>query len=151
VEVTEVAQGGAIFVGHAAGKVWIVEVAVARVLRHVLENAEALLDGFLALRGHIAPGGQDIILDVIALLRSHLLPDVSALTHVLLLLGRQLAESLTILQNALPVFGAEALLLAAIASVIIFRAARMLAEWRTVRVHRTAIDVGTIEIRTVYI
>src|SRR5450432_983785 len=116
VEVTEVAQGGAIFVGHAAGKVWIVEVAVARVLWHVLENAEALLDGFLALRRHVSPRRQNVILDVIALLRGHLLPDAAAFAHILLLLRRQLAEALPILQHALAVFGAEALLLVAIAA-----------------------------------
>jgi hypothetical protein len=118
-EMAEVAQGGAIFVSHAAGKVWIVEVTVARVLGHVLQNTEALLNGFLALRRHVAPGRQNIVLDVIALLRSHLLPDAATLAHILLLLRRQLAEALAILQDALAVFGAKALLLVTITSVII--------------------------------
>jgi hypothetical protein len=149
--VTEVAQGSAIFVAHAAGKVRIVEVAVTRVFRHVAENAEALLDGFLTLRRHVAPRRQNIILDVIALLRGHLLPHAAAVTHILLLLGSQLAESLAILQNALAVFGAEALLLISIATVIIFRAARVLAGRRAVGIHRTPIGLRTVEIRTIYV
>jgi hypothetical protein len=74
---------------------------------------------------------------------------VGALAHVLLLLRRQLTKALAILQNALAVFGAEALLLVPIASVIIFRATRILAGRGTVRIHRSAIDICTIEIRTV--
>ena len=148
-EVAEVAQGGAIFVAHAAGKVGIAEMAIARVLGHVLENAEALLDGFLALRRHVAPCRQNVILDVIALLRSHLLPDVGARAHILLLLGRELAEALAILQHALAFFGAQTMLLIAIASVIIFCAAGILAGRRAVGIHRAAIRVGAIEIRTI--
>lgn len=125
--------------------------AIARGLGHVPENTEALLDGFLALPRHVSPSRQYIILNVIALLRGHLLPDAAAFAHVLLLLGGELAEALPILQHTLAVFGAEALLLVAIASVIIFRAARILARRRTVRIHPTAIDISTIEIRTVYI
>src|SRR5450432_2541698 len=101
--------------------------AIAGVLRHVPENPQALFNSFLTLWRHVAPGGQHIILDVVALPRGHLLPDAAAFTHILLLLGRQLPEALAILQHPLAVFGAEALLLVAIASAIVFRAAGVLA------------------------
>jgi hypothetical protein len=79
-----------------------------------------LLDGFLALWRQISPSRQNVILDVIALLRSHVLPHTAAITHVLLLLRRQLPEALLILQNALPLFRAKPLL-APVGAIIIFR------------------------------
>jgi hypothetical protein len=96
---------------------------IARELRHVLEHAQALLDGFLSLWRQIAPGGQHIILNVIALLRGHLLPHPFTVAHVLLLLRGQLPKTSLILEHPLPVLGAKALWLPIrIRIVIILRA-----------------------------
>lgn len=70
---------------------------VARELGHILENAKTLLNGFLSLRRQIAPGRQHFIFNMIALLLRHLLPNVLAVAHVLLLLRRQLLKALLIL------------------------------------------------------
>jgi len=95
---------------------------VARELGHILENAQTLLDGFLSLWRQIAPIRQHVILNVIALLRRHLLPDTLAVAQVLLLLRRQLAKASLILEDALSLFGAEALLIISVAVVTILPA-----------------------------
>ena len=95
---------------------------VARRFRHVLQHTQALLNGLLPLRRQIPPGRQDFVLDVIALLWRHLLPHAAAFPHILLLLRRQLPEALLILYDALAIFRAQAILLLAVTTVIIFRA-----------------------------
>jgi hypothetical protein len=142
VKVTEVAQGGAIFLAHAAGKVWVLEVAVPGGLRHVLEHAQTLLDCFLALWRHVAPGRQNFILDMVALMRRHLLPDAIPVAHVLLLLRRQLPEALLILHHPLAFLGAQPL--AAVSSIVIFRASGVLARRRTIGIVRFAIESRTV-------
>jgi hypothetical protein len=107
----QIAQCNAVFHAHAPSKIWVPQMFIACELGHVLENAQALLDGFLSLWRQIAPGGQHIILNVIALLRGHLLPHSLAVTHVLLLLWGQLPKASLILKDPLSIFGAEALLL----------------------------------------
>lgn len=148
-EVAEVAQRGAVLVAHTASKVWIVEVLVTRRLGHVLKNAQALLDGFLALGRHVAPIGQYFILNVVALLRRHLLPDAVAVAHILLLLRRQLPEALLILDHALALFGAEpSLLVTSVGTVVILRASRVLARGRAIGIC-FAIESWTIGIRPI--
>jgi len=96
---------------------------VARELRHILENAQTLLDGFLSLWRQSTPGRQHFIFNVIALLLRHLLPHAFAVAHVLLLLRRQLPKALLILQHPLPLFGAQVSLVISIAVVTILPAA----------------------------
>ena len=95
---------------------------VACKLRHVLENAQPLLDSFLSLWRQVAPVRQHFIFNVIALLRRHLLPHPLAVAHVLLLLRRQLPKALLILKHPLSLFRAEALLVISIAIVVVLRA-----------------------------
>jgi hypothetical protein len=45
----QIAQRGAVFFAHTARKVGVSQMLIARELRHVLEDAETLLDGFLSL------------------------------------------------------------------------------------------------------
>ena len=126
-QMTQIAQCSAVFCAHAPSKIWVPQMFIARELGHVLENAQSLLDSFLSLRRQIAPGGQHIILNVIALLRGHLLPHPLAVAHVLLLLWGQLPKTSLILKHPLLVFGAEALLLiVSIRIVIVLPASRIL-------------------------
>src|SRR2546425_5935934 len=75
-----------------------VEALVARALRHILQDSQALLDGLPAIRRKLLPFRHHVVADVLALPRSHALPDLFALAHVLPLLGR----------HAVPVLGALA-------------------------------------------
>ena len=122
VKMAQIAQRGAVFFAHPASKVRVVQMLVARELRHILENAQTLLDGFLSLRRQSAPIRQHFIFNVIALLLGHLLPDPLAVAHVLLLLRRQLPKALLILQHPLLLFGAEPLLVISVAVVTILPA-----------------------------
>ena len=96
---------------------------VARKLRHILENAQTLLNGFLSLWRQIAPVRQHFIFNVIALLLRHLLPDALAVAHILLLLRRQLPKALLILEHPLSLFGTQALLVISVGIVIVLPAA----------------------------
>jgi len=122
VQMAQIAQRSAVFFAHTARKVGVVQVLIARELGHVLEHAQALLDGFLSLRRQIAPGRQHIIFNVIPLLLGHLLPNSLAVAHVLLLLRRQLPKAFLILEHPLAIFGTEALLVISKAIVIVLRA-----------------------------
>jgi len=125
VEVAEIVEHGTVLVRHAAGEIRIAETAIARGLRHVLQDAELLLDGLLALPGHLAPTGQHIGLDVVtlfgsqaapgifffaqigALLRGHTVPLAELIADSILLFGRQVLKSLTASQNALALLRSE--------------------------------------------
>ena len=96
-KVAKIAQHGAVFGAHTARKVRVVQMLVARELRHILENTQTLLNGFLSLRRQSAPIRQHFIFNVITLLLRHLLPNALAVAHVLLLLRRQLAKASLIL------------------------------------------------------
>jgi hypothetical protein len=122
VQMAQIAQRSAVFFAHTAREVRVVQVLVARKLRHVLQHAQTLFDGFLTLRRQITPGRQHVIFDVIPLLRRHLLPHSLAVTQVLLLLRRQLPKALLILKHPLSLFGAEALEVVSIGIVIILPA-----------------------------
>jgi len=98
--VAQIAQHLAIVVVHAAGEVGVIEMAVARGLRHVAQYAEALLNGFLAVPRELLPLGQHFILEMIALLRGELAPICGRLPHLLLPLRRQLIELALIFHQA---------------------------------------------------
>jgi hypothetical protein len=122
VQMAQIAQQGAVFCAHTTRKVRVVQMLVARELRHILENAQTLLNGFLSLRRQSAPIRQHFIFNVIALLLRHLLPYPFAVAHVLLLLRRQLPKASLILEDALSLFGAEPLLVISVAVVTILPA-----------------------------
>jgi len=125
VEVAEVVEHGAVVVGHAASEVGIAEAAIARGLRHILQDAEFLLNGLLALPRHLAPTGQHIGLDVVALLgsqaapgiflfaqigallRGHTVPLAELVADPILLFGRQVLKGLAASQNALALLRCE--------------------------------------------
>jgi len=142
----QIAQRSAIFWTHPTSKVGIVQVLVPCKLRHVLENAQTLLDGFLSFWRQVAPGRQYLIFNVIALLRRHLLPHPLAVAHVLLLLRRQLPKALLILKHSLALFGAKPLLVISVGVVIVLPASRILpvsrilASWRPIRVRSLMIN-----------
>jgi hypothetical protein len=106
VQMAQIAQRSAVFFAHPPSEVGVSEMLIARKLRHVLKNTQALLNRFLPLRRQIAPGRQHLIFDVIALLGSHLLPHSLAVAQVLLLLRRQLPKASLILEHPLSIFGA---------------------------------------------
>jgi hypothetical protein len=85
-QVAQVSQGRLILFAHSAGKIWIVQVLVPRRLRHILQHAEAASNRPLPVRRKLLPFRQDIVLDVISLLRSQASPHTLALAQFLLLL-----------------------------------------------------------------
>jgi hypothetical protein len=93
-----------VFFAHAARKVWIVQMLIARRLRHILQHPEPVLDRPLPVRRQLLPPGEHIILDVRLLLRSHALPHFGAPPHVVPLLRRQLLEASLILLQPLALF-----------------------------------------------
>jgi len=146
VQMAQVAQRSAIFWTHPTSKVGILQVLVPCKLRHVLENAQTLLDGFLSFWRQIAPGWQHVIFNMITLLRRHLLPYPLAVAHVLLLLRRQLPKALLILEHPLSLFGAKPLLIVSVRVVIVLPTSRnlpvsrILAGWRSIRVRSLMIN-----------
>jgi hypothetical protein len=95
---------------------------------------------------------------VIALLRRHLLPHPFAVAQVLLLLRRQLPKASLILENPLPIFGAEARLLPiGIGTVIVWRASgilpvpRILVRWPAIGVRCLIAARRAIRIRCLMI
>src|SRR5262249_4426722 len=118
----QVMQRGSFLVAHAAREVRIIEALIAGRLRHVLQDAEFLVDDLLALPGHLAHSWQNVISDVVALIRrkpppssfvfakrclllwGHVIPLVKLLTDLGLLVRRKILERLAVLQDtvALP-------------------------------------------------
>jgi hypothetical protein len=90
--VAQILQDLPVIVAHPACKVWIVQVPVARGLRHVLQHTQALRYSSLSVRRQLLPLWQHIIFKVVPLLRRKPLPILSRLSHVLLLLRWQLIE-----------------------------------------------------------
>jgi hypothetical protein len=157
-QMAQIAQRSAVFFAHPPSKIWVPQMLIARELRHVLKNSQALLNRFLSLRRQIAPVRQHIIFNVIALLGSHLLPHSLAVAHVLLLLRRQLPKASLILEHPLSILGAEPLWLPiCVGTVIVLSASGILpipwilVRWRVVGVRsliaaRRAIGVGRLMI-----
>ncbi len=126
-QMAQITERSAVFWAHTTSKVRVLQMLVARELRHVLENAQALLDSFFSLWRQIAPRRQHFIFNVIPLLRRHLLPDPLAVAHVLLLLRRQLSKASLILEHPLSLLRTEArLLVTSVAVVIVLPASRIL-------------------------
>src|SRR5271154_120367 len=118
-QMAQVPQRLFIFVTHTPGKVRIVQPLVPRGLRHVLQHAQPPLNRLLALRRHLSPLRQYIVLDVLALLRrqmpprlffrplirpllrAHAVPLLKLPANVVLLLRRQILERPAVPQHAL--------------------------------------------------
>src|SRR5260370_38379900 len=83
VQMAQVAQRGFVFLAHAPREIRIIQMLIARRLRHVLEHAQSLLDRPLAVRRQLPPPRQDILLNVLALLRSKSAPPLRSLLHSL--------------------------------------------------------------------
>ena len=103
-QMAQISECGFIFLTHPLREVRIVQMLIARRLRHILQHREPVLDRSLALRRQLLPTGQHIVLDVRLLLRSHALPDFGAPAHVVLLRGRELVEAPLILLQPLTLF-----------------------------------------------
>ena len=103
-QMAPISECGFIFLAHAPREVRIVQMLIARRLRHILQHREPVLDRSLAIRRQLLPPGQHIVLHVRLLLRSHTLPDFGAPAHVVLLRGRELVEASLILLQPLTLF-----------------------------------------------
>jgi hypothetical protein len=125
-QMAQIAERSAVFWAHTTSKVGVVQMLVARELRHILEHAQTLFNGLLPLGRQITPGWQYVIFNVIALLRRHLLPHPLTVAHILLLLRRQLPKALLILEHSLSLFGTEVLLIIFIGIVVILPTPRIL-------------------------
>src|SRR5882724_3987233 len=106
-QVAQIPQRRSVFIVHPAREVWIVQPSVARRFRHILQQAQSLLNRLPAVRRHLPPSRQHIIAHVVLLLRRHLLPDLRSLAQLLLLLWRKLPESSLILLESPPFFRRE--------------------------------------------
>src|SRR5216683_4898528 len=96
----QISQHLPVFFAHSARKVWIVQVPVARGLRHVLQDAQPLLNRPLPVRRQLLPLRHHVIFDVVSLLGRKLLPILSSSFHILLSLRRQLIELPLIVRQA---------------------------------------------------
>ena len=85
VQVAQIAQRGFIFFAHAAREVWIIQVLVAGAFRHIFQYRQTILNGAFAVRRHLLPPGEHVILDVVALCGRHFLPYLRAFLHFLAL------------------------------------------------------------------
>ena len=88
-QMTQVTQRGPILFAHAPGKLRIIQSLIARGLRHVLKPAQTLLNRLPAVRRHLSPLWQHVILDVVALRLCHLVPDLPTLPQFLTLCWRK--------------------------------------------------------------
>ena len=90
--VTQIPQHLPVIFAHPAREVRIIQMSVARRLRHILQHAQPVLNGPLPVRRQLLPPGQHIIPNVTLLLRREPLPILCRSLHLLLLLRRQLVE-----------------------------------------------------------
>src|SRR5260370_335702 len=97
----QIAQRRFIFLAHPPREIRIIQMLVARRLRHVLQHAQSLLDRALGVRGHLLPLRQDITADVLALFRRQLIPHLRALLQFLPLCWRQFLQPPIVLQDLL--------------------------------------------------
>ena len=95
-QVAQIAKGCFIFVAHSAREIRIVQVLITRRLRHVLQHIEPASNRSLPVRRKLLPFRQDVVLDVISLLRRKFLPRLRTVAHLLLLLGRKPVELLLV-------------------------------------------------------
>src|SRR5258707_12200557 len=119
VRMAQVLQSGTFFVAEAAVEIRIVQALIAGRLRHILQHTQLLLDYLLAIPRHLAPPGQYVVFDVLALLwrqaapsaflllqisflrRIHVVPLAELLANPALLIGRETLERLAVLQDTL--------------------------------------------------
>src|SRR5258707_8316915 len=95
--VAQVAQHGFVFFAHAAREIRIIQMLVARRLRHVLQHAQSLPDRLLLVGGQLPPLREQVILDMPLLFRRQLSPLSLTIANLLLLLRRQTSEILIVL------------------------------------------------------
>lgn len=100
-QVAQVTQRRFILFTHAAGKVRVVQVLVARGLRHIFQDAQAILNGALAVRRHLLPLGEHVVADVILLLPGQRIPDTDAILQFLTLRGTLLLQRAIVIEDAL--------------------------------------------------
>ena len=98
--VTQIPQHLPVFFAHSARKIWIVQVPVARGLRHILQHAQPLLNGPLSVRRQLLPFWQHVIPKMVLLLWRKLAPILGSSFHLLLPLRRQLIEPSLIFRQA---------------------------------------------------
>jgi len=116
---SEVVKNGFFLVTHSTGEVRIIEALIASRFRHILENAQLLIDQLLPIPRHLPHLREHIVLDVIALLRSqiapglllgaqigalvgiHVIPLIELLPDLRLLIRREILKRAAVLQNAL--------------------------------------------------
>ncbi len=79
VQVAQVTQRGFIFFTHAARKVRVVQVLIARGLRHIFQDAQAIFNGPSAVRRHLLPLGVHVVADVVPLLFGQRVPNTDAI------------------------------------------------------------------------
>lgn len=89
-----------VFVAHSARKVRIAQAPVARGLRHILQHAKLLLNHLLALPRNLSPLRQYIILNMLALLRSHPAPGILFRAQICPLLPIQVVPLVELLPDA---------------------------------------------------
>ena len=85
-QMAQVVQHRFIFFAHTAREVRIIQVLVARGFRHVFQHVQPASNGPLPVRRQLLPSRQDIVLDVIPLLRRQSAPDPLPVAQLLLLL-----------------------------------------------------------------
>ncbi len=98
-QVAQVTQRGFIFLAHAPREIRIIQMLIARRLRHILQHAQSLLDRPLAVWRHLLPLWQDTSLDVLALFRRQPVPHLRALLQFLSLRRRQSLQTPVVLQD----------------------------------------------------
>jgi hypothetical protein len=96
-QMAQIAQRRTIFLAHAARKVRVIQPLIPRAFRHILQQPQSLLHRLTPVRRHLSPSRQHVILDMLALLRSHSLPDLRAIAQNLALRRRQPLQSLFVL------------------------------------------------------
>src|SRR5262249_5473171 len=105
----QVVEHGAVFIAHAVRKIGISEAAVTRGLRHILQDAQLLLNRLLTLPRELAPLRQYVVLDVIALLRSQVTPGVFFLAKIRTLLRVHAIPLVELVADAILLLGREIL------------------------------------------
>src|SRR5258708_36791057 len=101
VQMAQVTQRGFVFFAHTPREIRIIQMLIARRLRHIFQHAQSLLDGPLAVRWQLLPLRQYIILNVLTLLRCKSAPHLRALLQFLPLRGRQFLQTPVVLQDFL--------------------------------------------------
>lgn len=100
-QMAQVAQRRFIFLTHAAGKVRVVQVLIARGLRHIFQYAQAILDSAPAVWRHLLPFGEHVVADVVLLLLGQRIPNAGAILQFLSLRGASTLQRAIVIEDAL--------------------------------------------------